>query len=86
MVRRLQESGRRDGSKIGLEGGALKEKGRGKAGNIGMLERRQVTPRWANYHVPRHKGRLWRGCQVRRGIPPPERHQVAGGEVREGQE
>ena len=44
---------------------------RGNAGNIIMLGRVQVTPRWEDDPVQRHNGRWWRGCWGRRGIPPP---------------
>ena len=55
----------------GRKGGAQTEKGRGEAGNISMLGLRQVTIRWADDPVQRRDGRRWRGCQGRRGLPPP---------------
>ena len=55
-VRRQQESdrrGRSEGGRVG-GGGARTSKGMGEAGNIGVLRRRQVTPRWADDPVRRH--------------------------------
>ena len=37
-------------------GGAQTAKGRDEEGKIGMLGRRQVTPRWADDPVRRHGG------------------------------
>ena len=51
-------------------GEARTAKVRGEAGNISMLRRRQVTPRWVDNPVQRHNERLWRGCWGRRGLPP----------------
>ena len=53
-------------------------KGKGEAGNIGMLGRRQVTPRWADDTVRIQSGRRQRGCWGRRGLPPSEGHRTAG--------
>ena len=47
-VRRRQESGRCDGSEEGRREGAWTAKGRGEAGSIDILGRRQVTHRWAD--------------------------------------
>ena len=53
-----------------------------KDGSIGMLGRRQVTPRWSDDPMWKHDGRWWRGCQGKRGLPPSEVHRTAGREVR----
>ena len=68
----------------GQRGGARTVKGRGEARNIGMLGRIQVTTRWADDPVKRHRIRQWRGCWGRRGTTPPEGHQTEGIEDGEG--
>ena len=55
--------GRREGSRAA--------KGRGEAGNIGILVQRQVKPRWEDDPVRIRNGSWWRGCWVRRGLNPP---------------
>ena len=53
--------------------------------SIGMLERRQVTPGWADDPMQRQDGRRWRGFQGRRRLTPREGHLMAGGEGGAGQ-
>ena len=65
----------------GQRGRTWTAKGKGEAGNIGILGRRQVTPRWENDHVRRQDGHRWGGCRGRIWLPPPEGHPMAGGEV-----
>ena len=65
-------------------GGARTEKGRGESGNIGMLGRRQVTPRWEDDTVWRHNGSGWRECRVRRGMLPPVKSSDGGKKGRGG--
>ena len=58
------------GAREGLRGVARIERSRVVAGGIGMVGRRQVTPRWADDTVRRH---------VNGGdVPPPELNQEAG--------
>ena len=83
-VRRLQESGRHGRIEGGPEGGAQTAKGRGEAGIIGMLGRRQVTSSWEDDPVRRHDRRQWRGCQGRRDLTP--RKYIGRREGREGQD
>ena len=52
--------------------GAQTAKGRVKAGNIGMLGRIGVFPRWEDDPLRINDGRRLSGCRVRRRINPPE--------------
>ena len=63
------------GARDGNRGGAQTGSSRVVAGGIGMMGRRQVTPRWADDTVPRHVG----GGVVGSGgvCPPPGR--ILGG-------
>ena len=49
---------------------------------LGMLGRRQVTPRWKNDPVCLHGGSIRESGQERVWSPPPEGNQAEGGEGR----